>query len=437
MKIKVVFISLFFLLFNSSCISGVYYVHFYEPIYMSLNDVENNIKLTKPRKIRNVEKIYTYKNYLFISSENMGIHIIDNSNPKNPINKGFLQIPLNQDISIKNDVLYADSMNQIVSIDISNLEKISILKKIKFDLPYSIGRFSIDPEKGLVIGYKNSVDYRARVITPKVFVPTPTSIDNRLTSSSSSTGKGGSLARFSIVNDYLYTVTNSDINVFSLKDEKNPEKIGKVEVDINRRDIETIYAYKDKLFMGSSTGAYIYDNKNPQKPEFISKIEHIRSCDPIVVENDTAYITLRSGVSCRGGSNQLDVVDIKDLKLPKIVKSYPLRKPWGLAIKDSMLYVCDYEDGLKIFDAKEAENLKELKVININTPKDIILNENNLGIIISDDGIYEYDFSNLNEYQKLEPLSYIKSEKTPIEQDPYYPKKEGYNAWYKEYFLDN
>ncbi|MFN8672326.1 MAG: hypothetical protein U0457_09665 [Candidatus Sericytochromatia bacterium] len=432
MKIKLLFISLFFLFFNSSCISGIGVNFIYENIYLSLDKISNNIKLIKPRQLKNIEKIYTYKNYLFISSENMGIHIIDNSDPKNPINKGFLQIPLNQDISIKNDVLYADSINKILAIDISNIDKPSILKDIPFDYSYKIGKFSIDKEKGLEIGKKKITSYQVRLINPKYFSLLP-AIETQPTNSPLSTGKGGSLARFSIVNDYLYTVTNSDINVFSLKNEKNPEKIGKVEIDKNRADVETIYAYKDKLFMGSATGAYIYDNKNPQKPEFISKIEHIRSCDPIVVENDTAYITLRNGANCRNGNNQLDVVDIKDLKLPKIIKSYPITNPWGLAIKDSILYVCDYNEGLKIFDAKESSDLKELKNIQIKTPKDIILNENNLSIIVSDDGIYQYDLANIKTDTKIEPLSYIKSEKIN-ENENLYPEKEDYYSWYKEYF---
>ena len=429
MKLKTLFLSFFILMFNSSCITGLDYDYKYESIYVSLDKIKDKIKFTTPKEIKDTGKIYTYKNYLFISAENMGVHIIDNTDNKKPINKGFLQIPLNQDISIKGDILYADSLNEIVSIDISNFDKISVLKRIKLDDNYKSGKFKLDKDKGLEVGINRVPQYKAKTFSPI----TARALSYDSSSYFTPTGKSGSLSRFSIVNDYLYTVSNSDINVFDLKDSKNPEKIGKVEIDSSRKDIETIYSYKDKLFMGSATGAYIYDNQNPQKPSFISKIEHIRSCDPIVVENDTAYITLRGGNTCGSSNNELDTIDISNIKLPKILKTYPLSNPWGLAIKDKILFVCDYKSGVKIFDAKDPNNLIEIKTINIEKPKDIIINENNLGIIVSDNGIYEYDFSNVLQKTSFEQLSYIKAQSNSNENNQ---TINGYYDWYKKY-LEN
>lgn len=134
------------------------------------------------------------------------------------------------------------------------------------------------------------------------------------------------------------------------------------------------------------------------------------------------------------GHNELDTVDLTDIKNPKILKTYPLGNPWGLAIKDNVLFVCDYNNGLKIFDAKDPQNLIELATIPIKNPKDIIINENNLAIVVTDDGIHEYDFSGLPQKTTFQELSYLKAEQLPEE------IKEIKNGnieityrWYKEY----
>ena len=37
------------------------------------------------------------------------------------------------------------------------------------------------------------------------------------------------------------------------------------------------------------------------------------SCDPVVVQGDYAFVTLRGGTECQGFSNQLDIIDISTL----------------------------------------------------------------------------------------------------------------------------
>lgn len=438
MNLKPIILSISILLFSSSCISGIDYYYKYEPIYISTEvlkrKIKDKIKITEPKKIINVGKIYTYNNYLFISENNMGVHIIDNTDPKKPVNKAFLGIPLNEDISIKGDVLYADSYDELVAVDISNIEKINVTKRIKLASFFTNPKFHFEKSSGFMIGEKKTPVYEARVFS--MIMARSSTSSNSYSSSSSmsySTGKGGSLSRFSIVGDYLYTVTNTDLNLFSLADNKNPQELGKVKIE-NVTRAETIYSYKDKLFIGTATGAYTYDNKDPQKPVFISKIEHVRSCDPVVVENDTAYITLRDGSTCRGGVNELDAVDLADIKNQKILKTYPLENPWGLAIKDNILFVCDYNNGIKIFNAQDPKNLIEITTIPIKKAKDIIINENNLGIVVTDDGIHEYDFSGLLQKTNFQELSYIKAEQIPEEiKEIKDGKIEVYYRWYKEY----
>src|SRR5690606_2577958 len=97
-------------------------------------------------------------------------------------------------------------------------------------------------------------------------------------------------------------------------------------------DIETIFPYEDKLFIGARSGMHIYDLATPENPQKISTYSHINSCDPVVVSGDYAYVTLRSGTTCEGFSNQLEVLDISNLASPSLVKVYPMHNPHGLGV---------------------------------------------------------------------------------------------------------
>ncbi len=62
------------------------------------------------------------------------------------------------------------------------------------------------------------------------------------------TSQGGSMARFTINGDYLYTVDSRWLNVISLADPSEPFVIEEVHIGL---DIETIFTMDDYLFIGS------------------------------------------------------------------------------------------------------------------------------------------------------------------------------------------
>src|SRR5437868_15384444 len=80
----------------------------------------------------------------------------------------------------------------------------------------------------------------------------------------SSTGQGGSMARFTIVGNYLYTVDIQDLKVFDLSNVAQPVFKRLVPVGF---DIETIYPFKDKLFIGSGSEVYIFSIEDPSNPK--------------------------------------------------------------------------------------------------------------------------------------------------------------------------
>ena len=180
-----------------------------------------------------------------------------------------------------------------------------------------------------------------------------------------STGAGGSTARFTIAGNYLYVVDNLSLKAFDISTNNSPVYKSKTDIGIN---IETIFPYQDKLFIGSSSSMYIYSLTNPSKPERLARAEYtIRmSCDPVVARDSVAYATLRSTGRCGGGQSSLVVYNIKNISSPQLVNTNWLIAPYGLGIKNNSLYVCDGGYGLRVFNITNAYNPVEVSVIRVN-----------------------------------------------------------------------
>ena len=81
-----------------------------EPVFMSEATFRSSVKVTKEqREISNYGKICFYNGYLFISESEVGIHILDNRNPSQPHNVGFIELLGNADIAIRDNRFWMPS----------------------------------------------------------------------------------------------------------------------------------------------------------------------------------------------------------------------------------------------------------------------------------------------------------------------------------------
>jgi len=173
-----------------------------------------------------------------------------------------------------------------------------------------------------------------------------------------STGQGGSMARFTLVDSYLYTVTDNGLNSFDISDAINPNLTNNINIGWG---IETIYPFRNNLFIGSQSGMFIYGIDNPAVPAYRGEFQHARACDPVVVRGDIAYVTLRGGTPCDGFDNQLDVIDVSNVMNPTLMTTYQMDSPHGLAITgDEILYVCDGDSGLRVYNAEDPMDLRQI-----------------------------------------------------------------------------
>lgn len=413
----------FFVMLISSCEDTTYREYKgNSPVYMTYNDLREAVAREENVDLKNPGKIYFKDNFIFIIEELKGIHVFDNYNPASPVKKAFIKVPGVVDMAIAGNILYADSFVDLVVLDVQNIENIHEVGRVKDILPYTVPPTgneypmgNIDKEKGLVIGWeletiKERV-YDNPIVYP-VFMTEMAKMDVSYNSSAGSgvsgggVGIGGSMARFGIKENVLYLLDGNKLELFDITVKSTPAKLFEINPGWG---IETMFLTQNNMFLGTTTGMIIYDITDPQNLIRKSTYSHMRSCDPVVVDDTLAYITLRSGTNCGGAVNSLDVVNIKNLSLPTIVRSYPMTNPYGLGKDGDLLFICDGNAGLKVYDASDPKTISTHLIFSYPNIKAYdVIPIGNVLVMIGDDGLYQYNYSNI---QNITLLSKIEVKK--------------------------
>ena len=385
------------------------------PRYMSYDELRKPVKSTAAIPIVSSGKIYIKDNYLFVNEKYKGIHVFDNSDPASPSNIAFIDIPGNVDLAVKGNYLFADTYVDLIVLDISNISQPVEVARIKDIFPYTIPEISgtfpisaIDKEKGVIVGWQvceitEEVD--ENMIRPYYYFDKGAGLYMMNETSSGLTqtvGTGGSLARFIIHESQFYGLNNSSLQAVNISQPTAPVAGTKIETS---RMVETIFIDGENLFVGTQTGMLIYNISEPSSPVYEAAYDHFQSCDPVIVKDKLAYVTLRAGNRCGNWQNVMEVIDLKNIQSPVLMKSYTMSEPYGLGIDEKTLFVCDGEAGLKIYNAtdplqidmnllKHYTNLKAYDVI----PYNGIL------IMIAQDGIYQYNYADLQNIKLLSKI---------------------------------
>ncbi|MFY7888857.1 MAG: LVIVD repeat-containing protein [Spirosomataceae bacterium] len=390
----------------------------YIPTTISLKDLPKGISTQAPQAMMKPGKIYAKDNYLFVIESGKGIHIIDNTNASSPTTVSFLAIPGNGDMAIKDNYLYVDNYSDLVVLDISNPKAIKEAGRSVAAFPYSLGNMSQDTYWYLNSQNQTIVYYQSKLVTDTVttncggeygggvmYDAIGSSGSGFSTSTgaptSTGTGTGGSMARFTIYDTYLYATSMSELLVYDIKNQTIPQNKSKISLGWGA---ETIFPYKDKLFIGSNTGMYIFDNAKPEAPVRLSTFSHARACDPVVVDGNTAYVTLRTG-TCGNAPNQLLTVDVSNLTSPVLLKSLPMQHPFGLGIDFPNLFVCEGEYGLKSMDASNPSNVTLLQQISSVNAYDVIILGKKRLLMVGKGGLYQYDYTDPKNLKQLSVIS--------------------------------
>ncbi|HYQ57951.1 MAG TPA: hypothetical protein VEP89_11470 [Draconibacterium sp.] len=388
------------------------------PVYLSYEDLREGVKPVASRDLINPGKIYFKDDYLFIVEEFEGVHIFNNQNPADPQSVGFIEIPGNVDIAIKENTLYADSYIDLVAIDISDINNPEEVSRVKGVLPYTLPPVDedyriaeVDEEKGVITRWeikkvRQKMEYHYYPVYRWGYAEDKAYPANGVSGgavSGGTFGVGGSMARFGLYDDYLYAVDEANLHIFDVKIPESPSEIGQQNVGWN---VETMFIYDNHMFLGTQSGMRIFSIAVPTYPVYVSDFWHVTSCDPVVIADGYAYVTLRGGTTCGSTVNRLDVIELAgDYVDNHLVASYPMNGPYGLGIDGDVLFVCDGDAGLKIYNTENKSAIDDHLIshfANINT-YDVIPLSGSL-FMIGDDGFYQYDYSDL---QNITQVSHI------------------------------
>lgn len=417
-------------------LSNANHIQVYTPIVESMTAVRAKIKNSVPLPVTNAGKLFVIGNYVFLNEKNRGIHIINNTNPSSPVNQAFINIPGNSDIMLKGNILYADCYTDLVTIDVSNPNAIEVkdaIADVFTDKLYWSG-FATNPGE-VVTGFAakdTTIDFTIPQGTAYYYgnryIGNNVNLDDVVANGSwpsngnvfltatagaaTATGKAGSMSRFALINDYLYAVTNSTLHAIDVSNAVKPVKMDSKGLGWS---IETIYPFKDKLFIGSRNGMFIYDVSNPAMPTYVSTFAHAELCDPVIVDGNYAYITLHSNnlnnVSggivgfCQGTRNEMNVVDVSNLSNPSLLNTITLTQPKGLSKDGNTLIVCDGDAGLRIFNAANPQLPVLQQTISLANSYDVICN-NGIALVSAKDGLYQYSYSNPNNIVRLSKFAF-------------------------------
>ncbi|MDP2888452.1 MAG: hypothetical protein Q8P34_05715 [Bacteroidota bacterium] len=413
------------LAFTSACTDKVFETFTAnDPVYLSYEDLRSAVKMTAAREMNNPGKIYFKDQYIFINEKMKGVHVYDVSDPTNPQNKGFIEIPGNVDIAIKDNILYADSYIDLVSIDVSSFASIKESGRVQKIFPYTLPTYDtkyplakLDETKGVVTGWevksvRQELEQRYypiyyRGMNAEKMDMASYSSGGVNGASGTTFGVGGSMARFGLYESFLYIVNQNSLMTFKLNSNSEVTLLNTEYVNWN---VETIFITDKHLFLGTQNGMIVKSLEVPERPSQKGSFSHMTACDPVVIKGDLAFVTLKGGNTCRGTLNQLDVIRMSNgYSQFQLLKSYPMYGPQGLGIDDDLLFICDGDAGLKIYNAADplaiTQNLvKSFPSINAYD----VIPMNNYLFLIGEKGFMLYDYSNIQDIKQIGIIPVVK-----------------------------
>ena len=134
-----------------------------KPIYAPLSELAQ-IQNEPARDITLAGTIFLRDTLLFVLEKYQGVHVYNLRDSANSVNLTFFKIPAITDFTLDGNILYADSWRDLVGIDISNLNEIKPVSRVKnvFEPPLFPPLYEgffecVDESKGAVVGWGNAL----------------------------------------------------------------------------------------------------------------------------------------------------------------------------------------------------------------------------------------------------------------------------------------
>jgi len=274
-----------------------------------------------------------HEDLLLVSDSQAGVHVFDVTDPANPARQLTIPLQGNHGSAMRDDIVYANEWNSLLAIRVTE-DTYEVVKTIAGPEPVYFdgwsGRDGYKGEAGTGFGCACSVE-STPVMSPEA----------------ASGGGGSSYATFTVIGDYLYYLDQNQVVSLDISTPDDPVEISRTYVAWGA---ETLYPSESYLFVGGTTGMYILNRADPAHPKQIGWIQHFRACDPVVVSDNIAFVTLRGDNRCGPADDILMAVDVTNPSKPRVLCEKPSQTPYGLAVNGDRLYLSTGFNGYELLD---------------------------------------------------------------------------------------
>lgn len=150
---------------------------------------------------------------------------------------------------------------------------------------------------------------------------------------------------------YVYVETKGEhwddpdtLVVIDIKKPSNPIIVARYPV---AHGFDGLYAYGDLLFMyGAFAYIQVFDIKKPSRLKLIREL-------PIELAGSKSMVAQRGLMYAADGSLGLKIIDIAEIKKPRLIGSLDLTSARSVAVKGEYAFIADYEDGLVVINVSD------------------------------------------------------------------------------------
>jgi hypothetical protein len=106
-----------------------------KPVYATEITAKQIQYIAQPQSLLQAGNIYAFGKYIFQVDVGRGIHVIDNSEPSKADRIGFITVSGCSQISIKGSYLYTNSLDDLVTLDMSDPVHLKEVSRVKNAFP--------------------------------------------------------------------------------------------------------------------------------------------------------------------------------------------------------------------------------------------------------------------------------------------------------------
>ena len=93
--------------------------------------------------------------------------------------------------------------------------------------------------------------------------------------------------------------------------------------------------------------------------------------------------------------NLLNIFEVTDIQNPTLVAQYEMDNPQGVGLDGNLLFVCEQQFGLKVFDISDPTDIQLVAHLQNFTAHDVIP-LNGLLLVVGPENVYQIDYTDLS-----------------------------------------